>query len=59
MMDIVVPDSGKPGVAVGFRCESDEEYAQAISILLSMEQGTRLRMAAAARRYQSPASHRP
>jgi hypothetical protein len=54
-----VPDSGEPGVAVGFRCESDEEYAQAITILLSMEQGTRLRMAAAARRYQNPASHRP
>lgn len=50
MMDIVVPCSGEQGDAVGFRCQSDEEYAEAISIVLSMEQNERLRMAAAARR---------
>lgn len=50
-MDIVVPSSGEAGDAVGYRCESDEEYAQAITDLLSMEQTRRLQIAAAARRY--------
>ena len=51
MMDIVVPCFGEEGEAVGFRCESDEEYAHAINLVLSMEQSRRLQMAAAARRY--------
>ena len=51
MMDIVIPCCGEEGEAVGFRCESDEEYAQAIILVLSMEQSHRLQMAAAARRY--------
>ena len=50
MMDIVVPSSGESAEGVGFRCESDEEYAQAISYVLSMEQSRRLQIAAAARR---------
>ena len=50
MMDIVVPSSGETGSAVGYRCNSDEEYARAISQVLSMEQNKRLQIAAAARR---------
>ena len=50
MMDIVVPCFGEEGEAVGFRCESDEEYAHAMNVVLSMEQSHRLQMAAAARR---------
>lgn len=50
MMDIVVPCFGEEGEAVGFRCESDEEYAHAMNLVLSMEQSHRLQMAAAARR---------
>ena len=50
MMDIVVPSSGESAEGVGFRCESDTEYAQAISYVLSMEQSMRLQIAAAARR---------
>ena len=50
MMDIVVPSLGEAGDAVGYRCESDEEYAQAISEVLSMEQSRRLQIAAAGRR---------
>ena len=59
MMDIVVPGSGEAGDAVGYRCESDEEYAQAISDVLSMEQSRRLQIAAAARRYGRAVSAQP
>lgn len=59
MMDIVSPSSGEAGDAVGYRCESDEEYAQAISDVLSMEQSRRLQIAAAARRYGRAVSAQP
>ena len=59
MMDIVIPRAGEPGDAVGYRCESDEEYAQAMSNVLSMEQSRRLQIAAAARRYGRAVSAQP
>ena len=53
MMDIVVKDSSG---MVGYLCESKEEYAQAITEVLSMDQEKRINIAATARRcaYLSP-----
>ncbi len=53
MMDIVVKDSSG---MVGYLCESKEEYAQAITEVLSMDQEKRMNIAATARRcaYLSP-----
>lgn len=47
MMDIVVRDSSG---MVGYLCESKEEYADAITQVLSMDQEKRMGIAAAARR---------
>lgn len=46
-MDIVIGDAGGP---VGFLCESVEDYARAITQVLSMDQNERMEIAAAARR---------
>lgn len=50
--DIVRPEVTQTGSQVtGFRCTSVEEYAEAITAVLCMDQEERLGIAAAARRY--------
>ena len=53
-MDIIVENVGASGAAqrgrVGYLCSSEEEYAQAITEVLAMDQVDRLQIASAARR---------
>lgn len=53
-MDIIVEDMGACGAAcsgrVGYLCSTEEEYAQAITEVLAMDQIDRLQVAAAARK---------
>lgn len=46
----ILATRGEGMEVVGYLCENDGEYAAAIAQVLSMEQGERLKVAAAARR---------
>ena len=56
--DIVRPELTAVGPQItGYRCTTVEEYAEAITTVLCMDQQKRLTIAAAARRYAMPAMH--